>query len=70
MTLLFLHVPKTGGTTIHNDLHDTFGVSYLRSTLNRGRGGHDRRDQVERPDAALNERPRSTPGAKSFSAGK
>lgn len=41
MTLLFLHVPKTGGTTIHNDLHDTFGVSYLRSTLNRGRGGHE-----------------------------
>lgn len=34
-------MPKTGGTTIHNDLHETFGVSYLRSTLNRGRGGHE-----------------------------
>ena len=41
MTLLFVQVPKTGGTTIHNDLHETFGVSYLRSTLNRGRGGHE-----------------------------
>ena len=41
MTLLFLHVPKTGGTTIHNDLRDALGRIYLRSTLNRGRGGHE-----------------------------
>lgn len=50
MTLLFLHVPKTGGTTIHHDLRETFGVSYLRSTLNRARGGHEflTADELER----------------------
>ena len=39
--LVFIHVPKTGGMTVHEILRDTFGREYVRSRFNKQRAGDE-----------------------------
>lgn len=39
--LAFIHVPKTGGLTVHELLRESFGAAYVRTSFNRRRGGTD-----------------------------